>query len=221
MPTPNPDSDFEKEKELVLKERARRLVQIESQEESEALRPKRSDLDLERTATCDARRDEDCPRQSPANRRQKTRSRDELTTPEANPQTVPEQLPSQNRSRILQADGLPEVLDQLDGAGLPQNLELTPSSLKRETNPLGNSQSLGQGALDGLPTGEYSPSTPLARSGGTEVLTDKNRIEQPSRPRTARARTNENAEEFTAGTIVHPANPPPATPPLYITYGHT
>ncbi len=62
MPTPNPDSDFAKEKELVLKERARRLVQIESQEDSEALRPHRNDRDLERTATCDPRRDEDCRR---------------------------------------------------------------------------------------------------------------------------------------------------------------
>src|SRR6266567_4693888 len=69
-PTPNPDSDFAKEKELVLKERARRLVQIESQEDSEALQPQRNDRDLERTATCDPRRDQDCPQQSPADRRQ-------------------------------------------------------------------------------------------------------------------------------------------------------
>src|SRR5437879_2037665 len=52
-PKPNPDSDFAKEKELVLKERARRLVQIESQEDSESLRPERNDRDLERTTTCD------------------------------------------------------------------------------------------------------------------------------------------------------------------------
>src|SRR5438445_4774131 len=70
MPTPNPDSDFAKEKELVLKERARRLVQIESQEDSEALRPQRNDRDLDRTATCDPRRDQDCPQQSRAERLQ-------------------------------------------------------------------------------------------------------------------------------------------------------
>src|SRR5215472_13786651 len=39
LPSSNPDSDLAKEKELVLKERARRLVQIESQEDSESLRP--------------------------------------------------------------------------------------------------------------------------------------------------------------------------------------
>src|SRR6266478_3518220 len=58
-PTPNPDSDIAKEKELVLKERARQLVQIESQEDSEALRPQRNNRDLESTSTCDPRRVQD------------------------------------------------------------------------------------------------------------------------------------------------------------------
>src|SRR2546428_7436477 len=108
IPTPNPDSDFAKEKELVLKERARRLVQIESQEDTESLRPQKNDRDVERTTTCDPRRDEDCPQQSPLGRQQKTRTRGAMPSPEANPQAAPEQIPSQNTSRILQADGLPQ-----------------------------------------------------------------------------------------------------------------
>src|SRR6202795_2925055 len=75
-PTPNPDSDYAKEKELVLKERARRLVQIESQEDTESLRPQKNDRDLERTAVCDPHRDEDCPQQSQADRRRNTRAPD-------------------------------------------------------------------------------------------------------------------------------------------------
>src|SRR6266851_4388066 len=121
MPTPNPDSDFAKEKELVLKERARRLVQIESQEDTESLRPQKNDRDLERTATCDPRRDEDCP----------------------------EQQPAQSSSRILRADGLPQATDPLDGSsgmGSGLNLELTPTSAKRDTNPSASSQSFGLGA---------------------------------------------------------------------------
>src|SRR5207248_8614508 len=70
MPAANPDSDFAKEKDLILKERARRLVQIESQEDSESLRPQGNQQDLEQTAACDPRRDEDCPQQLPAQRRQ-------------------------------------------------------------------------------------------------------------------------------------------------------
>jgi len=47
VPTTNPDSDFAKEKQLVLQERARRLVQIEAQEDSESLRPQKNDRDLD------------------------------------------------------------------------------------------------------------------------------------------------------------------------------
>ena len=71
MPTPNPDSDFAKkklalqEKQLVLQERARRLVQIEAQEDADSLKPQRSDQGLERTTTCDPRRDENCAQQWP------------------------------------------------------------------------------------------------------------------------------------------------------------
>ena len=93
IPTPNPDSDYAKENELVLKERARRLVQIEAQEDTDALRPQRNDRDLERTTTCDPRRDEDCQQQSPAGRGQNTRVPGGISTPEPNQQAVPEQQP--------------------------------------------------------------------------------------------------------------------------------
>src|SRR5438309_755924 len=181
-PKPNPDSDFAKEKELVLKERARRLVQIESQEDSEALRPQRNDRDLERTATCDPRRDEDCPQQSRAERLQKTRSPGAMPSPETNPQAMPEEVPSQNPSPILRAYGLPQATDPLDGAGLSPSRELTSRSINPDTNPSIGSQSLGQGPLDGLQPGrDFLPSMPLERSGTNEVFTGRNGMEQPSR----------------------------------------
>src|SRR5216684_7286662 len=170
MPTPNPDSDIAKEKELVLKERARRLVQIESQEDSESFRPQRSDRDLERTAACNPRQDEDCPQQSPTDRRQRTRTPGGLASPETNPQAVPEQQPLQSPSRILRADGLPQATDPLDGvvgAGSSPNFELSSGSAKRETNPLALSPSLGQGALDGLPLGRNLPTMPLESGRAT------------------------------------------------------
>src|SRR5580658_8079371 len=85
MPTPNPDSDFAKENELVLKERARRLVQIEAQEDTDALRPQRNNGEQERTATCDPRRDEDCQQQSLPSRRQNARTPGGMSSPDANP----------------------------------------------------------------------------------------------------------------------------------------
>src|SRR5258708_7998669 len=91
MPMPNPDSDFAKEKELVLKERARRLVQIESHEDTESVRPQENDRDIERTATGDPRRDDDCPQQPPAERRRNVRTPDGTSSPETTPQPIPEQ----------------------------------------------------------------------------------------------------------------------------------
>src|SRR5271169_6433415 len=171
IPTPNPDSDFAKENELVLKERARRLVQIEAQEDTDALRPQRNDRDLERTATCDPRRDEDCQQQPSAGRSQSTRAHGGMSSPGPNQQAVPEQQPSsQSPSRILRADGLPQATDPLDGgnfAGSSLNLELTSSPIKRDSNPLaGGSQSSGSGAIDGTLIGRDPRSVPTATGQG-------------------------------------------------------
>jgi len=40
QPSVNPDSEIGKEQELVLKERARRLVQIEAQEDAQSMTPR-------------------------------------------------------------------------------------------------------------------------------------------------------------------------------------
>src|SRR5712692_1601163 len=218
MPTPNPDSDFAKEKELVLKERARRLVQIESQEDTESLRPQRNDRDLERTATCDPRRDEDCPQQSPAERRQNTRTPGGMSSPETNPQVAPEQQPSQSPSRILRADGLPQAADPLDGlsgTSSGSSFELTSSSAKRDTNPLAGSL-LGQGAADAMPPGRNLPATPVEPNSTTEVVTGKTGRELPWRANYPRGMTKE--EDVTPVRMVHRANPYADIPSLYDMY---
>jgi protein involved in polysaccharide export with SLBB domain len=220
MPTPNPDSDYAKENELVLKERARRLVQIEAQEDTDALRPQRNNGDLERTATCDPRRDEDCQPQSSAGRRQNTRTPGGMSSPDTNPQPLPEQQPSQSPSRILRADGLPQAVDPLDGlsgAGSSLSLELASSSIKRDTNPLAGSQALGQSSIDGLALGREVgplPSSPSRADGG--LTSDKNGMERSSRAKTPSERTSE--EDVSPVRMVHRANPYSDIPSLYDMY---
>jgi protein involved in polysaccharide export with SLBB domain len=220
MPTPNPDSDYAKENELVLKERARRLVQIEAQEDTDALRPQRNNGDLERTATCDPRRDEDCQPQSSAGRRQNTRTPGGMSSPDTNPQPLPEQQPSQSPSRILRADGLPQAVDPLDGlsgAGSSLSLELASSSIKRDTNPLAGSQALGQSSIDGLALGREVgplPSSPSRGDGG--LASDKNGMERSSRAKTTSERTSE--EDVSPVRMVHRANPYSDIPSLYDMY---
>jgi protein involved in polysaccharide export with SLBB domain len=221
IPTPNPDSDYAKESELVLKERARRLVQIEAQEDTDALRPQRNDRDLERTATCDPRRDEECQQQSPARRRQNALTPDRMSSPETSPQVEPEQQPSQSPSRILRADGLPQTSDPLDGGssvGSSPSFELTSTSIKRDANPLAGSQALGQGTIDDTPLGRDGravPSAPQRGDGG--FSSDKNGMERPSRARPTTERTGRE-EEVSPVRMVHRTNPYSDIPSLYDMY---
>ena len=85
LPNINPDSPMAKQEELVLKERARRLVQIESQEDVAVLKP-RDDAPqtLQQTGNCDAR-NSDC--QEGGQRR----SRQRYAEPEETPGTKPDQ----------------------------------------------------------------------------------------------------------------------------------
>ena len=106
LPSVNPDSPIGKEQELVLKERARRLVQIEAQEDTDSLRPRTSEADqderMERAA-CDPRRDGNCT-DGLANRGRTrgTRSRD-LPEGESNPAVPSEQSPRPSNAQTLRA----------------------------------------------------------------------------------------------------------------------
>ena len=65
MPSKNPDSSSGKEEDLLLKERARRLVQIEAQEDTESLQPKKNNEDVERTGTTSPRSNRPTPNGTP------------------------------------------------------------------------------------------------------------------------------------------------------------
>ena len=67
-PKINPDSEIGKEQELILKERARRLVQIEAQEDSESLHPRTKSgesTSLASTTTCDLQNNPNCGEAAP------------------------------------------------------------------------------------------------------------------------------------------------------------
>src|SRR5215475_10130585 len=61
LPVPNPDSNFAKEQDYILKERARRLVQVEAQEDNESLQHKdQESREIERTSECDPQHERGC-----------------------------------------------------------------------------------------------------------------------------------------------------------------
>src|ERR1039457_5348381 len=65
MASKNPDSSSGKEEDLLLKERARRLVQIEAQEDTESLQPQKNNQDVERTGTASTRSNRPTPNGTP------------------------------------------------------------------------------------------------------------------------------------------------------------
>lgn len=103
LPSVNPESDAGKQNELVLKERARRLVQVEATEDAEAVQEakKNQARDLSEAA-CDPQQDRDCGVNLPA-----TKSR-RATAPQENQQPpdrfiapLPDQVPNFPSPQLL------------------------------------------------------------------------------------------------------------------------
>lgn len=128
LPAVNPESSLGKQEELVLKERARRLVAIESQEDSESLKPDQQEQkrEVSRTAVCSREnQSEDCEKTESRPRRSERHIKNEPQQP------VPDTMPrlSPDMPRTLQSDNLEDLL----GPGsLPLSAQgdLTAASLK-------------------------------------------------------------------------------------------
>jgi len=109
-PSVNPDSEIGKEQELLIKERVRRLVQIEAMEDSDALKPSQSRTSEAKAAPCDLNNeDSECVPGAAS------RPRRAVSTPEGNPPQ--KERPSNNSNegqsltsspRIMQTDSNPE-----------------------------------------------------------------------------------------------------------------
>lgn len=214
LPTTNPDSSAGKQEELVLKERARRLVQIESQEDSEALKPERSDSrQLERTSSCDPQEGE-CDKPTSKRRplyeqEQRSIPQNEVPVPETNPRLRPE-MPHTLRTELPSETLGPREIT----AGL--QTELAPAALKsRDENPFSA-------------TGTASPSFPDVSSlpnrlsygdpsfsRDTLATNDVSRESLwPNRKRTTLPRD----EDVNPVKMVRPANPYSDVPSLYDMY---
>ncbi len=82
-PAINPDSDFAKEQDLILKERARRFVALEGQEDAAMQAKKPEETDKAKTsANCDPQDDEECAKQELARRRARRRMQEREQGPD-------------------------------------------------------------------------------------------------------------------------------------------
>jgi polysaccharide biosynthesis/export protein len=141
LPAVNPDSDAAKQQDLILKERARRLVQIEAQEDAQAMQGGPSGKQkMEQTASCDAQADANCEEPAPSRPRlPSTRPLPKLeNTP--NEPVLPDSIGPSNLVHMLQAaaNGDDGGYDGYGGYGQPP-LGSDPS-LTLASNPLQRGQ---------------------------------------------------------------------------------
>ncbi|MGB7640419.1 MAG: SLBB domain-containing protein [Terriglobales bacterium] len=212
LPEPNPDSNFAKEQELVLKERARRLVAIEAQEDAESLRPGRNqdETNLERTGACDAENDRGCG-QGRGRKADAVRSSGK-SSPDTTPDAAPEMPLQSSPWRALRTgvDGQPE-----QHAGSSPEIEL---ASKSGIDAPFASQIPGFPAPDGL----IASNLPYPDATSARELVPRNDISesQSFRPneRPNRKTSGQAGEDLMAVKMVRPANPYADVPSLYDMY---
>jgi len=142
LPTTNPDSNIGKEEEFVLKERARRLVQIESQEDSQALKPENPEENQRVTRETNCNPDvNDCETPSPKRRPSQQMREQEEQLPEPGPN------PSPDAPRTHETDVPNDLQNPREGSLTPQ-VELAADSLT---------------SIDGVPWAPQSPNPSSAQ----------------------------------------------------------
>lgn len=176
LPNLNPDSDAAKEQDLILKERARRFVQLEAQEDAAppAAQQTQSNKEnpnarTERTS-CDSR-NQDCDMRDLRRRQSMRQGSDDMTTPSFPGSDMLQQMPSSDQLRSLRmASGRDESgLGSLGGDG---GLSLTADSSRRSSSGLGGSAS----AMGGMAGGGMSGGMGGLMGGSAGGMDDIDRL---------------------------------------------
>ncbi len=152
LPSINPDSEIGKQQELLLKERARRLVQIEAQEDSESLTPRQGEENEVRRAAsrgCDPQREGAC--SEPSSNRTRFGIPRPAETPgiEPNLPAVPNQTPPSGTARTLRASAGREDLYLRGGSEIEVSQSTPMEGVRRSADGFASSSPLGP--IDGLP----------------------------------------------------------------------
>ncbi len=225
LPNINPDSALAKQEDLVLKERARRLVQIESQEDAASLKAKEdAPQSFQQTGDCDPQRNSDC--RENAQRRLRQRNSDTDETPSMRPdqqQNLPSGLPPSPNILPLMRAGMTGGRGGLSSMGRSSEDESDSVQLAAMAGILRQpSSSLDMESLANASRGN---------SSNLDVTSSSSRSDSVLAPANSKSRTNLAGErspsdmpraeinrEPLQGAIIHKANPYADVPSLYDMY---
>ena len=223
MPTVNPDSEYAKEQDLILKERARHLVQVESQEDSEGTREGTRDGTAVRARTsnsaCESSEDTDCSEAASTRRSRKLNRPVESTEPDETPTPPPMPARPPATGQLLQtrnSQGRQNRDDSMDAAA---GMDFATNLHKRSFDNLIDGSSLpsdrGVTGTEANSLAGPDPNVVERNTNGSGARLDNNR-ERELRPRATRAEGA--ATELAPVAMVHRANPYSDIPSLYDLY---
>jgi polysaccharide biosynthesis/export protein len=222
LPAINPDSALGKQEELVLKERARRLVQIESQEDAESLKPEpRADSSqtVQQTANCDSQQNSGCQETAPRRSRRPIPETDDPPVTKPDLQEVPSGLPPTAAVSPLLRAGLNGGRGGLNFPGRGDggdSVQLAAMAGAPRPGSLGSGMDSLANALRGSTSthevvSERNESAPASSNG-------KNKTGLPSEHGASVAPSAEKSRESAQGAIIHRSNPYADVPSLYDLY---
>ena len=225
LPNVNPDSAIGKEQELILKERARRLVQIEAQEDQEPLKAREKENEVPELASsrrCDSRNNTNCREATPL------RSHRDFASPSREPETMPEPpashkaTPPLNGSTVIETrlygdDESAGATGDADSSDLRRVAAISPSRDLSgfQVSPQERERYMGRAGND---TANFSDDFYPANSPAGNAYSKSESLSSTS-SRGARLLTAHSKEgDFAQGTIVHKASPYSDVPSLVDLY---
>ena len=228
LPKPNPDSDLAKQQDLIMKERVKRFVALEAEQDSQLLHPEKKAEEVQRTATCDPQRDDNCEQVAPSVPRDRT-MQFEPQAPESSP-SLPV-LPPDISPSLTQPQTMRTSLRGNDEVDLSDR-SMSGFELASSATTSGGGM-LGMGGMggNGFGAGPSSPTIADMMAGrANSILADRydagqsmgmagsNNIPMQSvRPRRPRPLRPED-ESLNPVTMVRPPNPYADIPSLYDMY---
>ncbi|MGB2677801.1 MAG: SLBB domain-containing protein [Candidatus Acidiferrum sp.] len=222
-PNVNPGSEMGKEQDLLIKERVRRLVQIEALEDSESVKPPPTETSEARAVPCDLNEDRDCVQGTPA------RPRRAISTPEGNtpqkelsPSYPNEGQPLNASPRIMQTELNPEG-SQFDGSSTDGNVSF--QSVSNAMKQQGDQRFNGNVSLEALSPpsmdqtrGETMPGSRTGAPAGEATLSVSAKSEMGTGANSRREPRLAKDRELPSGTMVRRPNPYADIPSLYDLY---